>query len=70
MSYCVHGKLPKLCKETDGGEKRTGEVPLSQELLLDLCDEAIGNRYRGVGESWATKSIPGWLLRSCQEGLL
>lgn len=45
-----------------------GEVPYSQDLLLDLCDKAGENRYGGVGESWVTKSGLWWLLRSCQGG--
>lgn len=40
------------------------EVPYSQNLMLDLCDKAEGNRYGGVGESWVTKSGRQWLLRS------
>lgn len=45
-----------------------GEVPYSQNLLLDLCDKAVENRYGGVGESWVAKSGLWWLLRSCQGG--
>lgn len=43
-----------------------GEVPNSQNLLLDLHDKAEGNRYGGVGEGWVTESELRWLLRSGQ----